>query len=194
MRKPMPGKPQFLLVGEPLALDLANTRVCRGEEIADLLDTPAALAAWLRAEGARLAWKGRVVAADLHAVRTLRDALDQLLLALRQQHRPPAAALTELNRALARRNPAPQLAWTAGGPHASTPPVHAQRDTLLQTLAADTLRLLTGPQAARIRECAHPDCRLQFVAHNPRRRWCSGALCGNRARVARHYARQQRAD
>lgn len=190
----MAGKPQFLLLGEPLALDLVNTRVCRDGGITDLLDTPAALAAWLRAERGRLAWKGKVVAADLHAVRTLRAALDPLLLALRQQRMPPAAALTEFNRALARRNPAQQLRWTAGGPHASAPPAQAQRATLLHTLAADALRLLTGPQAAKVRECAHPDCRLQFVAHHPRRRWCSGALCGNRARVARHYARQQRAD
>jgi len=31
---------------------------------------------------------------------------------------------------------------------------------------------------------------LVFVAENPRRRWCSAAVCGNRVRVARHYARR----
>jgi predicted RNA-binding Zn ribbon-like protein len=30
---------------------------------------------------------------------------------------------------------------------------------------------------------------LQFLARDPRRRWCSAAVCGNRARVSRHYFR-----
>src|SRR6266566_219775 len=32
-----------------------------------------------------------------------------------------------------------------------------------------------------------------FVAVNPRRSWCAPAVCGNRARVARHYRRAGRA-
>jgi predicted RNA-binding Zn ribbon-like protein len=64
---------------------------------------------------------------------------------------------------------------------------------VLQQLAADAVAVLTGPQAGRLRRCANPDCVLQFIASNPRRRWCSSALCGNRARVARHYRRHREA-
>lgn len=48
--------PHFPLLGEPLSLDVVNTRVRhRGADV-DLLDAPSALAAWLSAESARLPW------------------------------------------------------------------------------------------------------------------------------------------
>lgn len=183
----------FLLLGEPLVLDLVNTCVRRNGTDVDLLDTPAALAAWLRVEHKRVAWTGPATATDLADVRALRDAIGQLLGALRKRRQPPMEAMDKINQALS--NPAPQsrLAWTATGPHLALPPTRSKRCALLHTLAADAVALLTGPQAERLRECAHPDCILQFVARNARRRWCSGSLCGNRARVARHYLRQHEA-
>ena len=51
------------------------------------------------------------------------------------------------------------------------------------------IELLTGSGRARLRRCEGPGCVLYFVAANPRRRWCSPRLCGNRVRVARHYRR-----
>ncbi|WP_139810547.1 CGNR zinc finger domain-containing protein, partial [Mycobacterium avium] len=38
--------------------------------------------------------------------------------------------------------------------------------------------------------CANPDCSMLFLATNPRRSWCTANICGNRARVARHYHRR----
>ena len=67
--------PHFPLLGEPLSLDLVNTRIRSGGTDVDLLDAPAALATWLAAESGRLSWSGAVSAADLRAVRTLRDAI-----------------------------------------------------------------------------------------------------------------------
>ncbi|MFD0515426.1 CGNR zinc finger domain-containing protein [Streptomyces aureus] len=32
---------------------------------------------------------------------------------------------------------------------------------------------------------------LLFLPAHPRRRWCSAARCGNRARVARYYQRHK---
>jgi predicted RNA-binding Zn ribbon-like protein len=53
-------------------------------------------------------------------------------------------------------------------------------------------RLIGGLDRERLRRCDGPGCVLFFVATNPRRRWCSPAICGNRVRVARHYDRHQR--
>lgn len=181
---------RFLILGEPLALDLVNTRICRDGREADLLDEPAALAEWLHAENSRVSWVGTVTATDLAEIRALRDAIDELLCASRAARQPQAAALNKVNAALAKPEAQPQLAWTATAPYRIAPPAGSQRAALLHRLAVDALDVLTGPQAQRLRQCAHPDCRLQFIARNPRRRWCSGALCGNRARVARHYRRQ----
>lgn len=67
--------------------------------------------------------------------------------------------------------------------------VYADR-TVAQRLgrvAEQAARLLTEEDVSRIRACEHPACILWFYdrtkAH--RRRWCSMALCGNRAKVAR---------
>lgn len=181
----------FPLLGEPLALDLVNTRMRRDGATLDLLDSPAALAAWLREQSARLAWSGRVDAADLRAVKALRTALAALLDACRDASRPPASALRKVNAALAAPAVATRLRWTSAGPRLVRPTEASRREVLLHALAADAVSVITGPSAARLRVCAHPECVLQFVALNPRRHWCSAAVCGNRARVARHYQRQQ---
>ncbi len=181
----------FPLLGEPLALDLVNTCVRRDGADVDLLDSPAALAAWLHHESARLAWAGSVSEADLRAVRGLRTTLATLLDARREGRRPAPAVLCKLNAALAAPTATTRLGWTAAGPKLVRPTAASQRDVLLHALAADAVSILVGPSATRLRVCAHPDCVLQFVALNPRRRWCAATVCGNRARVARHYQRQR---
>lgn len=189
----MAGWLHFPLLGEPLVLDLVNTHMHRNGRDLDLLVTPAALAAWLCAESGRLAWSGKVDAQDLQAVRELRAVLATLLAARREGVPPPRAALRQFNRALAVPGVPPRLLWPATGPQLARPTAAARRDALLRTLAADAVAVLTGPSAGLLRECAHPDCVLQFVASHPRRRWCSAATCGNRARVAQHYQRRQMA-
>lgn len=183
---------RFLLLGEPLALDLVNTRIRRDGHEVDLLDTPAALDAWLRAERQRVAWKGTTNRDDLAAVRALRDAIDALLRSRRRRVPADAPALACVNHALGVSPGHPRLQWAADGPVLQPVARGAQRNALLRSLAVDALALLTGADAPRVRECAHPECRLQFVARNPRRRWCSGRTCGNRARVAAHYQRHCR--
>lgn len=180
----------FPLHGEPLALDLVNTRFRSGGADVDSLDTPAALMAWLGMERTRAAWHGKATADDLAAVRELRDAIDCLLHARRAGSRPPRVAVACVNRALAAGGTHQRLTWGAAGPALAASSAQAQRLGLLRELARDAVVLLTGPDAGRVRECAHPDCRLQFLARNARRRWCSGSTCGNRARVASHYQRQ----
>jgi predicted RNA-binding Zn ribbon-like protein len=60
-------------------------------------------------------------------------------------------------------------------------------------LAAVNYAELVGATPDRIRRCAHPDCVLHFLDTSARgtRRWCSMAVCGNRAKAARHYARSR---
>ena len=183
----MPITRRFPLLGEPLALDLVNTRVREDGHARDLLDEPSALATWLAAQAARVRWVGTVTPADLRAVRALRDAIAALLAARRVRARPSRAALATVNAALAMPAPPRQLGWTSGGPRMRATPTADQRGALLRALAVDATDLLTGPDAALVRMCAHPDCVLQFVARDPRRKWCTASGCGNRARVARHY-------
>ncbi|PCG82689.1 hypothetical protein CIB93_28505 [Streptomyces sp. WZ.A104] len=63
---------------------------------------------------------------------------------------------------------------------------------LLAVVARDAVDLLTDPVArAALRRCQGEDCRRLYLdtSRGGRRRWCSGEVCGNRERVARHRRR-----
>ena len=177
---------RFPLLGEPLALDLVNTRVLRGGRTADLLSTPQTLNDWLRAESARLPWRGNATRQDVESFRILRDAVTSLLAAHRTGTAPDPLALATLNRALTT-GPEVQLGWGPSGAELTTG--SPQRLLALHLVAFDAVELLTGPERQLVRTCEHPECVLQFLARNPRRRGCSSTRCGNRARVARNYTR-----
>jgi predicted RNA-binding Zn ribbon-like protein len=49
--------------------------------------------------------------------------------------------------------------------------------------------LLTGPSRAYVRICPGESCGWLFLDQRGRRRWCSMATCGNRAKVRAHAAR-----
>ena len=180
-------KSRFPLLGEPLSLDLVNTCVRRDGVAVNLLDTPAALNAWLRAEAKRVSWTGSASTADWRAVRAMRDAIAELFCARREHTKPTPAAVVKVSEALSAASARVRLVWTGRDPHLAPLSARSRRSVLLGELAADAVAVLTGPQAGHLRTCANPECVLQFIARNPRRRWCSSALCGNRARVARHY-------
>jgi predicted RNA-binding Zn ribbon-like protein len=61
-------------------------------------------------------------------------------------------------------------------------------DVLFGQLSRSTLALLAAPARGQLEQCRAPGCILFFLKQRPRQLWCSAA-CGNRARVARHYAR-----
>ena len=64
---------------------------------------------------------------------------------------------------------------------------------LLTAIARSAAELITEGPNAPIRKCANPACGLFFYddSRTGRRRWCSMAVCGNRAKVAAHYRREK---
>jgi predicted RNA-binding Zn ribbon-like protein len=60
--------------------------------------------------------------------------------------------------------------------------------------ARDAVELLTGPLAARVRQCDGVRCGLVFVdtSRPGRRRWCSMEHCGNRAKLRAYRDRRRR--
>ncbi|MFI6108108.1 CGNR zinc finger domain-containing protein [Streptomyces sp. NPDC051310] len=182
------------LTGEPLALDLVNTRPASAEGRTDLLDTPERLAAWLALEESRLGSEtgGAVpTKADLAAVHAVRDHTETAVQALLHGQEPPAAALRALTQAQRAAPAVRELTWNG---EAVTPavrrtgPLGVRLAAVLAEAAAD---LLTDPALGRLKECEADDCVMLFLPAHPRRRWCSPARCGNRARVARYYQRHK---
>ncbi|MFD1930106.1 CGNR zinc finger domain-containing protein [Nonomuraea mangrovi] len=177
-----------MLIGEPLALDLINTRPLD----TDLIATPDLLRRWLDLEADRLpGFDGVLSEDDVTAVRGVRDHASAAVHALLSGERPGEAALRGLNDAQRAAPAVRELSWDGAALTATevrTGPPGVRLAAALAEAAADLL----GDQASgRIRQCEAHDCVMLFLPAHPRRRWCAAALCGNRARVARHYRRHR---
>lgn len=182
-RTPDPRDPRPL-TGEPLSLDLLNTRWRGAGEPNDLLKGRAGYEIWLSSAG--LADRCPADGVALAATRIAREAL---ALAAAEPAAPSPAALEALNEVLHHGRLRREL--TPAGP-ADTVEVDSP-SWLAAWLAADDYLALLRRSPDRIRSCAHPDCILYFFddSQNGRRRWHSMATCGNRAKAARHYARSK---
>ncbi|MEU6376552.1 CGNR zinc finger domain-containing protein [Streptomyces sp. NPDC046909] len=164
------------LTGEPLALDLLNTRWMRDGVLQDLLTGTDGLAVWLAAN----ALDGRF-AADAPTLRHVLRARDALYAAVHENVTEGVDAVLGHGRIRA--------TLTAEGP-GETPEFKDPAWGPAWLAARDYLELLSvAPD--RIRGCAHEACVLHFfdTSRNGTRRWCSMAACGNRAKASRHYAR-----
>lgn len=169
MRDPRP------LVGEPLALDLLNTMWMSEDGPRDLIADAPGLRCWLAANDL----DGRCAADDQTRV-ALIDARAAILRAVAD------GSAEELNSVLDRGRVRRVLAETGPREEADV----ADAEWLPGWLAADNLLKLMAEAPGRIKSCAHPHCILWFydTSKNGTRRWCSMAVCGNRAKAARHYA------
>ncbi len=183
---------RFPLLGECVALELVNTLV--GGEL-ELLCTAADTHRWLQAHSDQLPEGALLNPPQPRALRALRTAIGELVSAAVEGRSPDRAALRAVNRASAGAPSAPMLIWGEHGPALAEAQGGSRGDAAtLASVARSAIALLGGPDRDRLRTCAAPGCSMRFVATNPRRHWCSPETCGNRVRVARHYARQRKAD
>jgi predicted RNA-binding Zn ribbon-like protein len=184
--------PPFGFDAERLSLDFLSTLSNRGSDAAvERLPDAESLAAWLEAAGlGPLA--GRVTGRDLELARRLRDATFALVDAAMSRGPAAASAVDLVNRAAEPTLPAVRLVREPQGVSAARPPVAARQ--ALGAVARDAIDLLAGEAASHLRECEAEDCTGLYLdaSHGRRRRWCSSARCGNRARVSAHRARARR--
>jgi predicted RNA-binding Zn ribbon-like protein len=167
------------LTGEPLALDLLNTRWMREGALQDLLTDTDGLAVWLAANG--LDGRFAADAATLRHVLQARDALKKAVDGSLEEGAGPVDAVLghgRIRATLTARGPGERAEFDDG----AWGPAWLAARNYLELLA-------TAPD--RIRGCAHEACILHFfdTSRNGTRRWCSMAACGNRAKASRHYAR-----
>jgi predicted RNA-binding Zn ribbon-like protein len=174
-------------LGEPLAVDFANTVRRRGGDYTELLATGADLRAWAGHEAPRVPGPTEYGAdARLDEVRELRDAIFALLLAAANREPAPAGIEKRVNAALAAVPLVPQL--RDGAVELVAPPETDPVDELLARTAMSAVELLASPALAY---CDAPSCGQFFMRSRRDQRWC-GPACGTRTRVARH-ARRARA-
>lgn len=168
-----------------LSLDFCSTLLWRHAAPLEQLSSPARLSAWITEAGLIPA---TVTVPRLQQAILLREALYRLFTAQLTGDVVAARDLVLINAAAAHPPPAPQLDRrgrlnrVAGEPFAAA----------LAQLACDAIEVVTGPHAARLRECAARDCAFLFVdtSRSGQRRWCAMDRCGNREHQRDHRARQ----
>jgi len=199
---------QFIFDAGTLALDLLNTWRFDGNQALDLLQSPEDVVTWLAAVGL----PGDASFPELSSSPPNRRILLDEALWLRQDifvitqslvagKLPPPQTVHALNRILIESGRSFRL-------HSVVITSEEKRNEriqdqlvlssdehpsselgVLQPIALSAALLATEANPLRIRQCASEDCIYWFLdtSKSGRRRWCSMARCGNRAKVAKHY-------
>lgn len=168
-----------------LCLDFVATVGERWRRSFERLITEEDLARWI-VETGMVQTAPAVSSGQLAAGRVLREAVNRLA---RPGVDPEPGDRDVVNRWARRAPVAPQLTTEGELVWVTARPVEA----MFAAIARDSVDLLSGPQASRIRECSAPDCALLFVdtSRPGRRRWCSTEGCGNRTRTKAYRQRRK---
>lgn len=203
-------RPPAMFVADARGLDFLNSFAIPGDAAVEWLGSGAALLDWLEAAG----WADRPALDELRATATpsALDAVAAQARALRewlrgfvQRHggrpltRAAMAELVPLNQLLARDEEFTQIVARAedGGDEGGTALTLVSRrrwrspDALLLPIAKAIAELAARADFTDVKKCESPTCVLHFLdtTRGRRRRWCSMAACGNRAKQAAHRER-----
>lgn len=195
-----------IFVADAPGLDFLNSIATPVDAPVDWIGDGEGLLSWLEQAGmvpatALAAMRGQCAADELDAVaeqaRSLREWFRSFV--RERKGRPLASAalreLEPLNRLLARDD---RYGEVVAGDIDGTPALEYRvtrrwntPESLLMPIAEALARLVCEEDFAHVKACEGPRCTLLFADHTRghARRWCSMALCGNRAKVAAHRKR-----
>jgi predicted RNA-binding Zn ribbon-like protein len=178
-------------LGDRLAIDAANTVRRRGWRYVELITSPEDLRTWLEYERGRLAIPAGVDPDLVSRFLPVRDHVLRVLRAAAAGTALPAADVRAINE-LATTAPTVRLLGTRPGQQFTRPVTRADPATrLCADIAAATIDLLTGPDAAAVALCDAPGCGQLYLRGRPNQQWCT-PHCGTRARSQRHAERHTR--
>jgi len=182
-----------ILLADHIALDLLNTQAMVDGALFDFWQTDTDVVSWLIRTGILGTQPDCMPISGvlLATARELRSIARELITARKAGKAGDAGKLNTFLREAASY---PQLIWQSEGAPLIIRAYTAQSAMqLLAPLAEAVAQLLVEGDFNLVRSCEHPNCVLWFYdrtkAH--KRRWCSMARCGNRAKVAEFRKRQQ---
>jgi predicted RNA-binding Zn ribbon-like protein len=186
-------KDDLLFVGDHAAIDFINTVHMVSGVLTDTLHSDGDVRRWMARSGLPLAGSSKrwVDGELLHAARQLRDIAAQ---GLERRKAKKKFSVQKLNAFLSHALSYPQLA--AEGPQFGIKRSYMARtpQEFLAPVAESVADLLANADFDLIHQCAGEKCVLWFYdrTKSHHRRFCSAAVCGNRAKVSAYRARQQR--
>ena len=193
----------FYIVGNNAGLDLVNTRVVQEGKPVDLIRTFEGLIHWSTATGLIDERRARQIirkwndTADAERViaraHRLRDSLASVTEALLESQRPPSSALEDINSLLRRKSGWFELRAAETGYSKIFYADLDDIDGILVPVAESIADLLCYGDLSQVKRCEGEQCVLVFydTSKNHRRRWCSMAACGNRAKASAFYRRSK---
>ncbi len=206
-------KPPAQFLADALGLDFLNSIATPIDAPVEWLGSGVDLLEWLRQaklvpDDVRAALKSNAVPGELDAVAAQARALREWFREFVHRHlgKPLRASALEqlgpLNRVLARDDEFGQITVRDRSHGRPTPSGLEWRqsrrwrspDALLLPIARSMADLVCTEDFALIKACEGLKCTLLFLdrTHGHRRRWCSMAVCGNRAKQLIHRDRRRR--
>jgi len=204
MTQPMPA----FFLADSLGLDFLNSVATPVDTPIDWLEDGEGLLAWLQQaqlvpEAALRFARERAIPGEIDRLAGQARALREWFRGFVREHkgRPLQAidlmALDPLNELLKRDERFAEVVAEPSGESAVFALAQKRRwnssDALLLPIAEAMARLVCEEDFAHVKACEGPACTLLFADHTRghARRWCSMALCGNRAKQAAHRLRQK---
>jgi predicted RNA-binding Zn ribbon-like protein len=191
----------FSIAGHP-ALDFLNTTATPRDATIEWLEDGADLLSWLEASGGidpaearRPGLRREAAALDAAAeqARSLREWFRGVIARLKSEGASGVKApdVARLNAVLALDAAYPVVYRVRGRLRLRSSRHGKGPGALLAVVAESMARLICEGDFTLIRKCANPGCTLWFYdrTKSHARRWCSMALCGNRAKAAIHRRR-----
>jgi len=192
---------RFWHIGNRLAIDFGNTITDRAgkDGLAGWSDVVAFLledGIIERSEARRLQRLSEVdsrrAASAFRAARELRDAVREVATRIGSKKVVPTQVIDRINSVMRLGH-----GYHALAPHGTQWSMHFVQNgddpvAALVPIARSAAEIIADPHAHNaIRKCGNPECLLYFydTSRAGKRRWCSMAVCGNRAKVAAHMER-----
>ncbi len=201
----MDRRPPAIFVGDSLGLDFLNSIATPVDTVIDWIDNGEGYLSWL--EQSRLVpgnvlrdMSARALPGELDKIADQARSLREWFRGFVRRHRgrplttDSLAELEPLNRLLDRDEAFTQIVSqsTRRGPF-ELQAVRRWRnpDALLLPVGEALARLVCSEDFSHVKACEGPACTLLFADHTRghARRWCSMAICGNRAKQAAHRNR-----
>ncbi|HXI38733.1 MAG TPA: CGNR zinc finger domain-containing protein [Bryobacteraceae bacterium] len=202
MAKQSRASSHFILVSKNLAVDFANTIVDPHGEPAGAIRSWPDLIAFLEIAAAMphdqsrryREWPKRDprdCSATFALALKLRDEIRAILQASAAGGKIRGECVETINHIFADQAGRKELLISKGSWKLTRVADKGSSSEILLAIAESAAEIVTQGSAANVRKCANADCVLYFQDRAHRRRWCSMAICGNRAKVAAHARRQK---
>jgi predicted RNA-binding Zn ribbon-like protein len=198
-------RPAPIFVADSLGLDFLNSIATPVDRPVEWLASGDDLLAWLEAAGLTPASVARgfhegAMPGELDAVAAQARALREWFRGFVAAHKGAAltpealAELEPLNRVLSRDEQFGQIEGARGRLKFVMQRRWRSPDALLIPIANAIATVICNEDFAHIKACEGETCTLLFADHtrSRARRWCSMAVCGNRAKQAAHRGRSSR--